>query len=308
MSSLDSLLAAYRTQALSERDKGAAFEKLIAAWLVTDPVQSQRFAKAEMWSRWARGHDKRRADLGIDLVCTGHNGELTAVQCKLFAPRRRILKADIDSFISASATDEFAQRLIVETTESPWSKNAQAMVLSQSIPTTTIGLQDLRESPVDWSRFAATGDIVRRAPRTLRDDQAEALNCVKTGLQAADRGKLIMACGTGKTLTSLRVAEELAGEGGQVLFLVPSLALMAQTVPEWCADSLLSITAFAVCSDAQVGKRRRSALDVAEIEATDRNDRRPASPQQAQGIRCWRSRGRIRGAGGKRARPNPAGY
>ena len=269
MSSLDRLLESYRADAISERDKGAAFEKLIAAWLMTDPVQSKRFAKAELWSEWAGSQDRRRTDVGIDLVCTRRDGGLAAVQCKLFAPERRILKADIDSFISASATDEFVERLIVETTESPWSENARAMVLDQSIPTTIIGLQDLRESRVDWSRFAATGDIARPEPKTLRDDQVEALDCVKTGLEAADRGKLIMACGTGKTLTSLRIAEEMAGEGGYVLLLVPSLALMAQTVPEWCADARVSITAFAVCSDTQVGKRRRSAFDIAEIEVTD---------------------------------------
>ena len=269
MTVLDSLLDTYRTATATQRDRGTAFEKLIAAWLMTDPVQSKRFARAELGSEWASRHGRRRTDIGIDLVCTRHDGELAAVQCKLFAPERRILKTDIDSFISTSATDEFAERLIVETTESAWSENARATVLDQSIPTTIIGLQDLRESRVDWSRFAATGDIARPEPKSLRDDQVEALDCVKAGLQAADRGKLIMACGTGKTLTSLRIAEAMAGEGGCILLLVPSLALMAQTVPEWCADARLSLTAFAACSDTQVGKRRRNAFDIAEIEVTD---------------------------------------
>lgn len=122
---------------------------------MTDPVQSKRFAKAELWSEWARRHDRHRTDVGIDLVCTRHDGGLAAVQCKLLAPERRILKADIDSFISASAIDEFAERLIVETTESPWSENARAMVLDQSIPSTIIGLQDLRY-PLDLLRRVIT--------------------------------------------------------------------------------------------------------------------------------------------------------
>ena len=269
MAVLDNLLETYRTKTATQRDKGTAFEKLIAAWLVIDPVQSKRFAKAELWSDWAHRQGLSRMDVGIDLVCTRHDGGLAAVQCKLFDPDRRIMKADIDSFISASSKDEFAERLIVETTEVPWSGNALSMVVGQSIPTTVVGLQNLRESQVDWSRFAATGDIERPEPKKLREDQDEALESVTGRLKAEDRGKLIMACGTGKTLTSLRIAEEVAGEGGHVLFLVPSLALMAQTVPEWCADALLPITAFAVCSDSQVGKRRRSAFDVAEIEVTD---------------------------------------
>ena len=269
MAALDSLLETYRTQTATQRDKGTAFEKLIAAWIVVDPVQSKRIAEAELWGDWARRRGVSQTDVGIDLVCKRHDGGLAAVQCKLFDPDRRILKSDIDSFISASSKDEFAERLIVETTEAPWSENARTMVADQSIPTTSIGLQDLRECRVDWSQFSATGDIVRAEPKKLRDDQNEAMEDTVSALKDADRGKLIMACGTGKTLTSLRIAEEMAGEGAYVLYLVPSLALMAQTVPEWCADTLVPITAFAVCSDTQVGKRRRSTFDVAEIEVTD---------------------------------------
>ncbi len=269
MTSLDSLLKTYRSEAASQRDRGTAFEKLIAVWLVTDPVQSKRFASVHLWSDWARRQNQRRTDVGIDLVGTLHDGGLAAIQCKLFDPGRRIRKEDIDSFISASGKHAFSERLIVETTEEPWSPNAEAMLTDQAIPTAKIGLQDLRDSAVDWSSFAATGEIGRSEPKKLRDDQIEALAAVRDKLATADRGKLIMACGTGKTLTSLRIAEELAGPGGHVLLLVPSLALMAQTVPEWCADTTVPLTAFAVCSDTQVGKRRRSKFDVAEIEVTD---------------------------------------
>ena len=119
MTALGSLLETYRTQTATQRDMGTAFERLAAAWLVTDPVQSKRFAKAELWSDWAHRRGVPRTDVGIDLVCTRHDGGLAAVQCKLFDPDRRIMKADIDSFISASSKDEFVERLIVETTEVP---------------------------------------------------------------------------------------------------------------------------------------------------------------------------------------------
>ena len=269
MTTLDSLLDTYRVDTDSQRDKGAAFEKLIAAWLVADPVQSRRFTKVALWSEWARRQEQRRTDVGIDLVGTLRDGKLAAIQCKLYSPDRRIRKADVDTFISASAKPEFAERLIVETTEVPWSANAEEMLRGQAIPTAKIGLQDLRVSKVDWSAFAATGRIERSQPKILRPDQTEALEAVTSGLAEANRGKLIMACGTGKTLTSLRIAEALAGEGGHVLLLMPSLALMSQSVPEWCSDSIGPITAFAVCSDTQVGKRRRSHHDIAEIEITD---------------------------------------
>ena len=240
MTSLDRLLESYRTAAISERDKGTAFEKLVAAWLIADPVQSKRFARVELWSDWARRRELDRTDTGIDLVGTLRDGGFAAVQCKFFDMKRRIRKEDIDTFISASAKPAFAERLIVETTDMPWTPNAETMLRGQTIPTALIGLRALRESRVDWSAFAATGDIGRPEPKNLRQDQVEALEVVRAGLADADRGKLIMACGTGKTLTGLRIAEKLAGSSGHVLFLVPSLALMAQTVREWCADTLVS--------------------------------------------------------------------
>ena len=145
-------------------------------------------------------------------MATRHDDGFTgAIQCKFVAPDARISKQAIDSFISASAKPAFSERIIVETTAKAWSPNAETMLQGQAIPTTRIGLQDLIASDVDWTTFAGTGEIARREPRTLRPDQVEALNAVRSGLAAADRGKLIMACGTGKTLTALRVAEDLAG-------------------------------------------------------------------------------------------------
>ena len=269
MTALDRLLNSYRELTASERDKGTAFERLVAAWLVTDPVQAQRFETVQLWSDWARSRGRSRSDTGIDLVGTLHGGSIVAIQCKFFEEDAVIRKEHIDSFISASAKPEFAERMIVETTTKPWSPHAEDMLRGQAIPVTRIGLRDLRESQVDWSDFAGTGEIARRAPKTLRSDQQEVLEAVRAGLGVANRGKLIMACGTGKTLTALRIAEDFVGVGRHALYLLPSLALMAQSVREWSADAVLPLTSFAVCSDAQIGKRRRSVDDVAELEVTD---------------------------------------
>ncbi len=269
MSTLDRLLQSYRTDAISERDKGTAFERLVAAWLIADPIQAERFRSVELFSDWARGKKKSRSDVGIDLVATRHDGGLAAIQCKFYSADRKILKKDIDSFLAASAKADYVERLIVETTEVAWSKQAKAMLRNQSIPVVRIGLRDLRASTVDWSQFEASRKVFRLKPKVLREDQAKAKEAVIQGLAEADRGKLIMACGTGKTLTSLRIAEEMAGKDGHVLVLVPSLALMAQTVREWCADATFPISAYAACSDTRVGRRRKHADDVAELEVTD---------------------------------------
>ncbi len=269
MSAIDTLLQSYRDQTTNPRDQGTAFEKLMAAWLVKDPVHSQRFERVRLYSDWAREQGIDRTDVGIDLVGTNSEGELAAIQCKFFAHDQSIDKRDIDSFMSASGKRQFSERVIIETTEKDWSDEAEAMLDDQPIPTSRIGLRDLRESHVDWATFAATGKIEAREPKSLRPDQQDALNAVLTGLREATRGKLIMACGTGKTLTGLRIAEEIAGADSHVLVMVPSLALMSQTVREWSADAVLPLKAFAVCSDTKVGKRRRSQNDIAEIEITD---------------------------------------
>lgn len=143
------------------------------------------------------------------------------------------------------------------------------MIAGQSIPVIRLSLTHLRESPIDWTVFGIRGEAVLSAKKKLRRHQIEALEAVRTGLAEADRGKLIMACGTGKTFTSLKIAEDLVGKGGRVLFMVPSLALMSQTVREWTNDTGTPLRSFAVCSDAQVGKRRVSNDDAAEIEAHD---------------------------------------
>lgn len=125
-----------------------------------------------------------------------------------------------------------------------------------------IDLHALEESQIDWSRYQPRLEVVLKPRKELREHQRTALAHVLRGLATADRGKLIMACGTGKTLTSLKIAEALAGAGGRVLFLVPSLALLSQTLTEWTQESELPLHSFAVCSDADVGKKRRRDDDV----------------------------------------------
>ena len=134
---------------------------------------------------------------------------------------------------------------------------------------TTIDLTRLEQSPIDWEAWFQRDEIKVNPPKTLLDHQRDALQAVEAGFAQADRGKLIMACGTGKTFTSLKIAEAQVGVGGTVLILVPSLALMSQTIREWTIDSTTPLRSYAVCSDVQVGKRRRDKDDVAEVDLHD---------------------------------------
>ena len=270
MTAIDRILQSYRDAAVTEREKGTYFERLALAFFLNDPVQAEEYDAVWTWSEWAKSNGRDGKDVGIDLVAKLRNEDgFAAIQAKFYAADTRIQKANIDSFISASGKEPFRRRVVLDTTEKEWGTNAEEMIRDQAIPVVRIGLTDLRESRIDWTIFEARGEIVLSAKKSLLDHQKDALADVSKGLVAADRGKMIMACGTGKTFTSLKIAEAIAGKGKRVLFMVPSLALMSQTVREWTNDTETPIRAFAVCSDAHVGKRRKSTDDIAEIEIHD---------------------------------------
>lgn len=275
---VDALLASYRSAANTERDKGTYFERLCAAYLTADPVQAEQYEKVWAWADWIANEGVEWAslngwtgkDVGIDLVAKlrGHDG-YAAIQCKFFASNHKIAQADLSGFLTVSAKEPFVRRVVMDSTTVEWSGNAETMIQGLDRPVLRIGLGELRASPIQWGMFAAKGEIVLSPKKELRPHQTDALTSVRAGFADRDRGKIIMACGTGKTFTSLKIAEDLVGPDGMVLFLVPSLALMAQTVREWTADTKTPLRSFAVCSDTQVGKRRVAKEDVAEISSLD---------------------------------------
>ena len=267
MSALDRILQSYRSAAVTEREKGTYFERLALVYLRNDPIQTQQYSEVWTYGDWAKENGWTGKDTGIDLVAKLADEEgYAAVQCKFYAAKHRIQKGDVDKFLSASSKSPFVRRVFIDTTEVDWGENAEETIRGQSIPVVRVGLDALRDSAIDWSIYEASDKVQLRNKKQLHSHQKLALEHVEKGFEGGDRGKLIMACGTGKTFTSLKIAEAVAGKGKRVLFLVPSLALIAQTVREWTYDTELELRSFAVCSDAQVGKRRKDRDDVAEIE------------------------------------------
>ena len=269
-SAIRDLLERYRSAAKSEREKGTYFERLCVEFLKHDPEMAQQYEDAWTFREWAESVGWKQTDTGIDLVAKlRDDGGFCAVQCKFYRADHHIQKSDIDSFFTASGKAPFTRRLIIDTTEVAWSKNAEDALDGQNISTTRISMERLEQSPIDWRTYLADDQIVLAPKKEVRQHQREALEAVREGLAEADRGKLIMACGTGKTFTGLKIAEDLAGPGKFVLFLVPSLALMSQTVREWSLDTTTPLRAFAVCSDAQVGKRNKGNDDIGDIDVHD---------------------------------------
>jgi len=240
-----------------------------------------------MWDEFPGKKDLGGKDTGIDLVAQTIEGDYWAIQCKCFAEKAVIDKKAVDSFLSTSSrkfqndqfeTVGFTQRLWISTTNN-WGTNAEETIRNQNPPVSRINLFDLREAPVDWEKLqkGITGDLARKAKHTLRDHQKEALDKTHKHFQIANRGKLIMACGTGKTFTSLRIAENETGGKGLVLFLVPSISLLGQTLSEWTAHAKEPINPICICSDSRITKKHNknddsnttSVVDLALPASTD---------------------------------------
>ncbi|MBS0225734.1 MAG: DEAD/DEAH box helicase [Proteobacteria bacterium] len=255
MTPLSKLLETYRTAAVTEREKGTYFEELILAYLRNEATYKDLYSKVWTWAEWAPNNGFTAKDDGIDLVAeVAGTGEIHAIQCKFYATDYKLQKKDIDSFFTASGRKPFAHRIIVSSTDH-WSEHAENALVDQQPPVSKITLHDLEESQVDWAKYQSKAKVSLKPKKTLLPHQQSALKAVTVGLQGADRGKLIMACGTGKTFTSLKIAEAMAGKGKRVLFLVPSLSLLSQTLTEWTQESSIPLHSFAVCSDSDVGKK-----------------------------------------------------
>jgi len=257
---LQRLLAHYRVTAQTEREKGTYFEELIRTYLRYEASYADLYSDVWLYADWAK-------DTGIDLVAKTHGTEeYHAIQCKCYKPDYTVLKGDIDSFFTASGKKCFTQRIIVTTTND-WSSNAEDALLHQQPPVYKIDLLDLENSQIDWAKYQPSKPPALKPKKQLRPHQTSAKTKVGLGFQNENRGKLIMACGTGKTFTSLKIAEETAGKNKHVLFLVPSLNLLSQTLAEWTQESDIPLHSYAVCSDAEVGKKRTADEDIVETFA-----------------------------------------
>ncbi len=225
-----------------------------------DPTQAQEYDA--VW-RWIDYPDRQgQIDTGIDLVARSRDtGELTAIQCKFYEPERTLTQNDLAGFFTKLGKQPFSKGIIISTTDK-WTNHAEDTLEGQSKPVSRLSLAEIAGSPIDWQVHWADDDfevtVEEAARHEPRPHQQTAVDKVFEGFGAGnERGKLIMACGTGKTFTSLKIAERTAHDNhGQafVLFCVPSLSLLSQTLREWTAQTTVPLRAFAVCSDTKVSR------------------------------------------------------
>jgi predicted helicase len=264
---INTILEEFRQNANSSRDLGDKFERLMLNYLKTDPLYQELFSEVWMWMDFPKRGNM--PDTGIDLVAIERDtGDYCAIQCKFYAADHTLEKSDIDSFFTASGTTLFKKRMIISTTDK-WSKNAESSLINQQVPVIRLTIHNLANSPVDWDKYSSkkSENLQLKPKKQIRPHQQTALEKVMSGFQTGDRGKLIMACGTGKTFTSLKIAEQFAGKNSLILFLVPSISLLSQTLREWTAESEVDFHSIAVCSDTKVGKKKND--DDADITIND---------------------------------------
>jgi superfamily II DNA or RNA helicase len=241
------------------RLKGRQFEHLCAWYLANDPLYRTQLARVWLWDDWP---GRWGPDAGIDLVAEDRNGELWAIQAKAYDPGRSVTKADVQTFLSESNRLEFSYRLLIATTDR-LGPTARRTIEAQEKQVGFLGLSELEAAEVSWP--AALADLRPRPPRSKkpRPHQRHAVRDLIGGLAVHDRGQLVMACGTGKTLVALALAERLEAE--RVLVLVPSLSLLSQTLREWVANTTAPCVLLAVCSDETVSERDAMVSKTAEL-------------------------------------------
>lgn len=272
--SFQDVLTKYRTQSFSTHDQGDRFERLMKRYLMTDPKYATEFKRVDLWMEFYARDQLGGIDTGIDLVAETLTGEYWAIQCKCYKETDRIDKDEVNKFLGTygkSFTDRegnpgvgFSQGLWISTVPaSNWTSTANEALNNQRIPVARINLADLERAPVDWDKLeeGTHGVAARVAKYNILQHQQKAIDNAKTHYQAHDRGKMIMACGTGKTFVSLKISEELKGPNDLILFLAPSIALVGQTLREWTAQCKSDIHPICVCSDPKVTKQKKKNDD-----------------------------------------------
>lgn len=247
----DNLVAQINGLAETQRDRGTYFEYLVRAYFQNEPTYQNEFKNVWMLADVPAEFGIPKADIGVDLVAEKFTGELVAIQAKFY--NHAIQKANIDSFLSELGKNYYESGIIVASTDK-WGKNAEN-ALSDRSDVIRIGLSDLRSSRIDWTKFSfdRPEEVTVKAKKKPRYYQREVIKSALEHFKENDRGQLIMAPGTGKTFTSLKVAEAMAKEAEQeqytVLYLVPSIQLLTQTLRGWNNDTELTMSSMAVTSD-----------------------------------------------------------
>ncbi|PLS28987.1 DNA damage-inducible protein [Bifidobacterium parmae] len=254
--SIDEIFTAIVSESVDKREQGTRFERAVEFFLEHDPSWLERITQVWLWDE-APTNDGTM-DTGIDLVAEDADGSYWAIQAKCYS-KPKLAAGDVSTFfMNALADDRYQHYMLADTTSGYTSVLEDFMLSHPDRDMVRLDLDTMRGSNLDWGAFIDGTESSARVTFDPRPHQREAIDAVKTELADHDRCSLVMACGTGKTLTSLRLTEEMTGEGGTVLFLAPSISLVSQSMRDWVNQTRRRINVYVVCSDGKASKLSKS--------------------------------------------------
>ena len=250
MATFDQFISSLREE-FGEQDAGNKFEVFCKWFLENDPEWSKSIDNVWLWDEYPNKWQSQ--DLGTDLVFHDKDGLVWAVQAKCYSEHRSTTKKDMNTFLADTGRSEVDKRLWLQTTNKIEAK-AEKTCKGQDKPVTFFNLNNFRDAQIDYpTSFRELYKAKVKIKPKPEPHQIEAIKDVSSKLKTVDRGQLIMACGTGKTFTTMWIKEELKAHS--TLVLLPSLSLLSQTMREWAWASNTDFEILNVCSDKSVGKK-----------------------------------------------------
>jgi superfamily II DNA or RNA helicase len=251
-------------QNFTEKQKGDLFEELVKAYLQLDPEYASKLKHvwlgSEVPQAIARKLQLPATDQGIDIIAETHDGDFWAVQCKYRQDTDHSLTwRDLSTFtgLAFGVCRGFSFGIICSTTE----RITHVLKDQERISFCALDV---------WQALDA--DFIKRLeahlahkPTLLKPlkPKPHQKDAVKDGhehfvIRKSTRGKLIMPCGSGKSLTAYWIAGKLAARS--IVISVPSLALIRQTLKVWLRETQANkqeVEWICVCSDESAGRIER---------------------------------------------------
>lgn len=218
------------------KQKGDAFERLCQLFLQTDSRYKELksvWLLKEVPASVALQINLPGPDEGIDGIAQTVDGEFWSWQAKYRDnPKQTLTKNDLDGFSHLSFTycKGIVKALVMHTSSEPIKKHKLLQI-------SEIGLREFESLDAEaWKRIHAAmqGKFKPRPPRPPRPHQVKAVKQIIKHLQSNSRGRVLMPCGTGKSLVGFWVQKSLKAK--QVVVAVPSLALLNQTLRDWADE------------------------------------------------------------------------
>lgn len=239
-------------ESVDAREQGTRFERAVAWFLKHDPAWAERLTN--VWEWRDAPTNKGQMDTGIDLVAQDEDGSYWAIQAKCYS-KAKLAMGDVATFFAKSLIDDRYQHYMIADTAAGFTSTLEDYINDNpDKDIVRLDLDTMRDANLDWGAFIDGTQAAERKTYDPRPHQREAIDAVKKELAQADRCSLVMACGTGKTLTALRLTEEMVGNGGTILFLAPSISLVSQSMRDWVNQTRTKINVYVVCSDGKASE------------------------------------------------------